>query len=53
MDSDTDDISAMSEQDFLAEHKRAREAIEALQERYRLLNAEFDRRVAASWRSAS
>ena len=49
MGSDIDDLRAMSDPAFLAERRRVREAIEALQERYRLINAEFDRRAAAKW----
>lgn len=48
-----DDFGAMSDPDFLAERKRVREAIDALQERYRLVNAEFDRRASAAWGKAS
>jgi hypothetical protein len=47
-----DDFSKMSDPDFLEERKRVREAIDALQERYRLINKEFDRRAAAKWREA-
>jgi hypothetical protein len=46
---DSDDFSTMNDPDFLAERKRVREAIEALQERYHLINTEFDRRAAAAW----
>jgi hypothetical protein len=46
---DSDDFSAMSDPDFLAERRRVREAIEALQERDRLLSGEFDRRARAAW----
>ena len=46
---DGDDFSAMSDPDFLAERRRVREAIEALQERDELLSAEFDRRARAAW----
>lgn len=49
MDDNSDDFSAMNDQDFLAERKRVRETIEALQDRYRLINVEFDRRAAAKW----
>lgn len=48
-----DDISAMNDPDFLAEYKRVRETIEALQERYRLLTIEFDWRAYARWSQAS
>jgi hypothetical protein len=37
----------------LAEHKRVRQALEPLQERYQALNEEFDRRASARWRKAS
>ncbi len=48
-----DDFSTMSDPEFLDERKRVREAIDALQERYRLINQEFDRRATAKWREAS
>jgi len=44
-----DDLGAMNDPDFLAERRRVREAIEALQERYAVINAEFDRRATAKW----
>lgn len=44
------DFTAMNDPDFLAERRRVREAIEALQERYAILNVEFDRRAAAKWK---
>jgi hypothetical protein len=47
--SDSDDFSAMNDPDFLAERKRVRETIEALQERDRLLADEFERRARAAW----
>jgi hypothetical protein len=47
------DFSAMDDPAFLAERKRVREAVEALQERYEALNEEFDRRASAAWRDAS
>lgn len=47
--SDSDDFSAMSDPDFLAERTRVREAIEALQERDQVLAVEFDRRARAAW----
>ena len=34
----------------LAERRRVRESIDALQEEYDILNAEFDRRATAKWR---
>jgi hypothetical protein len=43
------DLSEMNDPDFLAERRRVREAIEALQERYAQINDEFDRRAAAQW----
>jgi hypothetical protein len=46
---DGDDFSAMSDPDFLAERRRVREAIEALQDRDRLLAGEFDRRARVAW----
>jgi hypothetical protein len=50
---DSDDFTVMSDPDFLAERKRVREALEALSERYRRINDEFDRRAAATWATAS
>ena len=50
---DNDDYTAMSDPDFLAERKRVRETLEALTERYRMINIEFDRRAGAQWASAS
>lgn len=47
---ESDDFSAMNDPQFLAERSRVREAIDALQERYRLLTEEFDRRASAKWR---
>lgn len=47
--SDSYDFSAMNDPDFLAERKRVRETIEALQERDRLLAEEFDRRARVAW----
>ena len=44
------DFSAMSDPDFLAERRRVREAIAALQEQYATINAEFDRRASAKWK---
>lgn len=46
---DSDDLRSMTDPAFLAERRRVREAIEALQERYRLINTEFDRRATAKW----
>jgi hypothetical protein len=51
--SDSDEFAAMSDPDFLAERKRVRETMEALAERYRLINIEFDRRAGATWTAAS
>jgi hypothetical protein len=47
--SDSDEFQAMSDPDFLAERRRVRETLEALIERYRLLNIEFDRRAGGAW----
>ncbi len=44
------DFSAMSDPEVLAERRRVRETIEALQEQYDILNVEFDRRATAKWR---
>ena len=43
------EFSGMSDPEFLAERRRVREAIEALQDQYAKLNAEFDRRATAKW----
>jgi hypothetical protein len=51
--SDSDDFTAMDDPDFLAEYGRVRETLEALSDRMRNLTAEFDRRAAAKWASAS
>lgn len=50
--SDSDEFTAMSDPDFLAERKRVRETLEAVTERYRLINIEFDRRAAVAWAPA-
>lgn len=50
---DSDDFRSMDDPEFLAERKRVRETIEALTERYRLINDEFDRRATAKWTQAS
>jgi hypothetical protein len=50
---DSDEFSAMSDPDFLAERKRVRETLDALSERYRMINIEFDRRAAAKWATVS
>lgn len=47
--SDSDDFRSMSDPAFLDERRRVREAIEALQERYQLIDVRFDRRAAAAW----
>ena len=51
--SDSDEFTGMSDPDFLAERKRVRETLEALTERYRVINIEFDRRAGVQWASAS
>jgi hypothetical protein len=48
-----DEFAAMSDPDFLAERRRVRESIEALTERYRIINIEFDRRAGTAWKHAS
>lgn len=48
-----EDLTTLSDPDFLDERRRVRETIEALQEQYRLLTVEFDRRAAAKWSEAS
>jgi hypothetical protein len=50
---DSDEFAVMNDPDFLAERKRVREALEALAERYRVINVEFDRRAGVQWASAS
>jgi hypothetical protein len=50
---DSDDFAAMSDPDFLAERRRVRETLEALTERYRVINIEFDRRAGAEWARVS
>src|ERR1700734_2501938 len=50
--SDSDEFTGMSDPDFLAERKRVRETLEALTERYRVINIEFDRRAGTTWASA-
>jgi hypothetical protein len=50
---DSDEFAVMSDPDFLAERKRVRETLEALTERYRVINIEFDRRAGVQWASAS
>ena len=47
---DGDEFSAMNDPEFLAERSRVRDAIDELQERYRMLTEEFDRRAGAKWR---
>jgi hypothetical protein len=44
-----DEFAVMSDPDFLAERRRVRETLEALTERYRLINIEFDRRAGVAW----
>jgi predicted secreted Zn-dependent protease len=51
--SNTDEFAVMNDPDFLAERRRVREALEALTERYRLINVEFDRRAGSRWTQAS
>jgi len=51
--SDSDDLTAMNDPDFLAEYGRARDALEAMTDRMRKLTEEFDRRAGAKWASAS
>jgi hypothetical protein len=49
----SDEFAAMSDPDFLDERKRVREILEALTERYRLINIEFDRRAGVKWPTTS
>jgi hypothetical protein len=49
----SDEFAMMSDPDFLAERKRVRETLEALNERYQLINIEFDRRAGTAWTQAS
>jgi hypothetical protein len=51
--SDGDEFTVMSDPDLLAERRKVREMLEALSERYRLINGEFDRRAGAKWATAS
>jgi hypothetical protein len=51
--SDSDDLTAMNDPDFLAEYGRVRSTLEALTDRMRKLTEEFDRRAGAKWASAS
>jgi hypothetical protein len=51
--SDNDEFAGMSDPDFLAERKHVREILEALTERYRVINVEFDRRAGVQWASSS
>ena len=51
--SDSDDLTAMNDPDFLAEYGRVRSTLEALTDRMRKLTEEFDRRAAAKWAPAS
>jgi hypothetical protein len=51
--SGSDEFAKMSDPDFLAERRRVRESIEALTERYRMINIEFDRRAGTTWTQAS
>ena len=46
------DLSVMSDPDFLAERKRVRETTEALTEYLARLDEEFIRRASASWQAA-
>jgi hypothetical protein len=50
---DSDDITRMSDPDFLAERTRVRETIQALTERLARLDEEFVRRAGAAWIQAS
>ena len=49
----SDNLTAMSDPDFLAEYGRVRDALEALTERMRKLTEEFDRRAGAKWATAN
>lgn len=49
---DDKEFTAMDDPTFLAERARVREAIEALRERARQLDAEFDRRASIAWHAA-
>ena len=48
----TGDIRQMSDPDFLAERRRVRQTIEALQERMAVLDDEFLKRAGAAWTEA-
>jgi hypothetical protein len=47
------DLSVMSDPDFLAERRRARETMEALTEYLAKLDEEFIRRASARWQAAA
>jgi hypothetical protein len=49
---DDKEFTAMDDPAFLAERARVRAAIEALKERARELDAEFDRRASIAWHAA-
>jgi hypothetical protein len=50
--SSSDEFASMSDPEFLAERRQVREALEALAERFRLFNVEFDRRAQTAWTPA-
>ena len=50
---DSDDFTAMSDPDFLAEYGRTRERLEVALNRMRRMTEEFDRRAEVTWASAS
>jgi hypothetical protein len=52
-DGSDDDFIRLDDPAFLAERRRVRETLEALTERYRLINIEFDRRARVTWAPVS
>jgi hypothetical protein len=51
--SDSGEFAAMNDPDLLTERRRVHEELQALTERYRELNQEFDRRARAAWAPTS
>jgi len=51
--SDGDEFTQLDDPEFLAERRRVRETLEALQERMLKLDNEFIRRAGSAWASAS
>lgn len=51
--SSSSDFTQMSDPEFLAERQRVREELEKISEQYQRMDAEFDRRAAGQWATAS